>query len=225
MIDFSETLILKMLNNCVRRNSSISRLIFGVRIQGNRRIHWDFTTLALKDCLLQRVRPWHQILEVGTGPHAILSIFLAKRVPCNIVACDINEKYVINARETAKLNAASIKVVWSDLFDNIDNKFDVIFFNSIYIPRQVGKRLGIDKLHDRETDWCGGETGIETINRFLRNAPPHVKENGEILLGFNAKYLREDLVVELCDDYGYNVKARCSTFLNPSQVLVIDRRQ
>jgi len=223
MIYSSRTLILKTLNNCIRRNSLITRFLFGIRIQDDRRIHWDFTTLLLKDCLLQRTRPWHKVLEVGTGPYAILSLFLAKRVRCDIIACDINEAYVISARRTAKLNAMSVKVVHSDLFDNINNKFDIIFFNSIYIPRQVGKKLRIDRLHDRETDWCGGEAGIETIDGYLRDASPHLKENGEILLGFNTIYLREDLVVKLCEDYGYNVKTKSSTFLNPSRVLVIDR--
>lgn len=225
MIDFFKMLMRKTLNNCIRRNSLISRLIFGVKIQSDRRIHWDFTTLVLKDCLLQRIRPGHEILEIGTGPYAILSILLAKRVACNIVACDINEMHVINARKTVELNAVSVKVVCSNLFDNINNKFDIIFFNSVYIPKEAGKRLGIDKLHDMESDWCGGETGIEIIEKFLSDAPSCLEEKGEILLGFSTKYLREDLVIKLCQDYGYDVKTRCTTFPNPSRVFVLGRRK
>lgn len=225
MIDFFTTLVLKILNYYVRKNSLISRLIFGVRIQGGHRIHWDLTTLALKHCLLRRTRPWHEVLEVGTGPYAILSICLAKRVKRDILACDINAEYVRNSRKIVELNDVAVKVVNSDLFSNIENEFDIIFFNSIYIPRQTGKRLGVDRLHDKESDWCGGETGMETIDRFLRDAHPHLKKNGEILLGFNSKYLPANLVVELCAGYGYDVRGTCSTFLNPSRVLVVGRRQ
>ena len=161
---------------------------------------------------------------MGTGPYAILSISLAKRLRCRILACDINPEYVTGSRRTAELNAATVRIINSDLFSSIEDKFDVIFFNSIYIPRQKGRRWGIDLLHDQESDWCGGESGTETIDRFLRDAYLYLKDNGQILLGFNPRYLPASLVVRLCNDYGYEVKATCRAALNPSQVLVMRRR-
>jgi release factor glutamine methyltransferase len=181
--------------------------------------------LALRRCLLRRIRPGQQILEVGTGPYAILSIFLAKRVRCDIVACDIDDTYVMNARKTIELNEVPVKVVNSNLFEGISDRFDIVFFNSVYIPRSTGTRLGIDRLHDRESDWCGGETGTEVIERFLKDAPSHLKVGGEILLGFNIKYLREDSVVRLCDKYSYYIQAYCTTFLNPSRVIVMRKQE
>lgn len=225
MFDFLKSKIIKILNIYVRRNSFISILIFGVKIQDNRRIHWDFTTIILKKCLLQCVKPWHKVLEVGTGTYAILSIFIAKHRRCDVVACEINEEYVLGAQTTAKLNASPIKLLQSDLFENINNKFDIIFFNSIYIPRETGKKLGIDKLHEWESDWCGGGTGTETIKKFLIDAATHLNEKGEVLLGFNIKYLKENLITKLCGDHGYYIKARCSSFFNPSRVFVLRRRQ
>jgi HemK-related putative methylase len=225
MIDSLKMIMRRMVNNCIRRNSLVSRLIFGVKIRNARRIHWDFTTLVLKDCLLRRVKPGQEILEVGTGPYAILSILLAKRTECNIVACDVNEMHVVSARKTVQLNGVSVKVMCSNLFDNIHNKFDIIFFNSVYIPRRVGKRLGIDRLQDAESDWCGGETGTDIIERFLKDAPAHLERDGRILLGFNARYLREDLVVKLCHGYGCDVKASCAGFPNPSRVFVLEKRR
>ena len=215
--------VLKILNNRVRRNSLITKLIFGVETKGNQRIHWDFTTLVLGDFLVQRVRTGYRVLEIGTGPYAILSILLLKHVACKVVACDISEVYVKEAIRTARINSVLLNVVCSDLFSNIDGEFNVIFFNSVYIPRQVGERLGIDKLHNRETDWCGGENGVEIIDRFLREASTHLMESGEILLGFNAKYLNQDLVVKLCEDHGYSLKTVFSKSFNPSQVLVISQ--
>jgi len=224
MLKLLRILTLKVLSR-VRRSSPIFRAIFGVRVRRGRRILWDFTTLALKNCLRRRVVPGHDVLEIGTGPYAVLSLFLAKRVDCNIVACDINEAYVENARACAALNGATIEILHSDLFEGIEGEFDVIFFNSIYIPRQLGKELRIDLSHETESDWCGGETGAETIDRFLRDAPPHLKKNGEVLLGFNTKYLREDMVTALCEGRGYAVRARHKTFPNPGEVLVVGRQE
>lgn len=217
--------MLRMLNERVRRNPLITRLLFGVEVHGNQRIHWDFTTLALKGCLARRVRSGHRVLEVGTGPHAILSIFLVKHQMCEVVACDIRQAYVREAKRTARANSVSLDVVCSDLFSSIRGKFDVIFFNSVYIPWQVGKRLGIDRLHDSKTDWCGGEDGVETIERFLSDARTSLNKGGELLLGFSARYLRQDTVVGLCDRYGYTVRVVFTKFPNPSRVLVIGQEE
>lgn len=189
----------------------------------DQRIHWDFTTLALKRCLLSRVERGYDVLEIGTGPYAILAILVAKRLGCNVLACDVNEAHVANAKKTVVLNGVRVEVVRSDLFDNISGKFDTVFFNSVYIPKAVGERLGIDQLHHSESDWCGGELGIEVIDRFLGDAPNHLKERGEILLGFNPKYLREELAIRSCNKYRYQLEKRQISAMNPSLVLILRR--
>ena len=225
MTSYLRILIQNILNKYIRKKVLITRLIFGVKIIKDQRIQWDFTTLLLKGCLLKHIRPGSKVLEIGTGPYAILSIFLAKHIFADVIACDINETYVTNARKIVILNSVSVKVVHSDLFDNISGPFDIIFFNSIYIPRHVGEKLGIDKLHDNESDWCGGRKGIDTINRFLRNAHFYLKENGKVLLGFNPKYLQEKLVREIYQKCGFILKTHYTSFLNPSCVYILQRRQ
>ncbi len=223
MRHFLRKQIIKALNHWVRGNATITRLLFGVRVEATGHIHWDFTTLALKNCLRRHIRSGSAVLEVGTGPYGILAIWLAKRVECNIVACDISDEYVLTARSTAERNGVKMELVRSDLFANIEGKFDTIFWNSIYIPKQVGRSLGIDKMAHRESDWCGGETGTEAIARFLEDAVVHLKEGGEILLGFNPMYLQESLVVDLCKSRGYDVKGVHKVFLIPSRVAVLGR--
>jgi len=217
-------LIQNILNRWIRKNSYITKILFGVKIGGGQRIHWDFTTLALKKCLLKQVQPGNDVLEVGTGPYAILSILVAKRLECNILACDINEMYVAKARKTVELNGVRVEVVRSDLFSGISEKFDIIFFNSVYIPRAIGPRIGVDRWHEVDTDWCGGDIGTEVIERFLKDAPPHLKENGKILLGYNPKYLVEELVVSLCKEYNYQITKRYFSACNPSLVYVLQER-
>lgn len=221
MIRFLTLTFLRLLNQTVRRNALLTWCLFGVRARTDRRIHWDFTTLVLRECLARRVRPWHRVLEVGTGPYGILAIPLVKRGGCDVVACDISESYVESARDTARRNGVSLDVVQSDLLGAVCGQFDIIFFNSVYIPREVGRALGIDRFHERESDWCGGETGMETIVRFLSEAGPHLKRGGEVLLGFNSRYLRTESVVKRCLEKGYGLKTLCRSAWNPSRVLVI----
>ncbi len=215
---------LRSLNQNLRRNPLLTRVLFGVKVTSGNRIHWDFTTLLLKSCLAKRARPGLSTLEVGCGPYALLSIYLAQRLHTAITACDVNGDYVKGAWRTVVLNSAQVEVDTRDLFAGLQASFDMIFFNAVYIPAQTGRSLGIDQLHEHESDWCGGASGSETIARFLREAPPHLKANGEVILGFNPHYLSEKLVLDLCRSCNYNLKERYRVFFNPSLVLILDRR-
>jgi release factor glutamine methyltransferase len=80
------------------------------------------------------------------------------------------------------MNGTDVNVIQSDLFSNIKDKYDIIFFNSVYIPRSIGEKLGVDIINDYKSDWCGGEDGTEVITRFLATAGRFLTNNGEILL-------------------------------------------
>jgi methylase of polypeptide subunit release factors len=214
---------LAFLNRVVRRNALLTRALFGVRIEGGPRIHWDWTTLMLRRPLLRHVRPDMRVLEVGTGPYAILPIFLVRRIHARITASDIDTDYVAHARRICARNGAAIDLVAGDLFANCPGPYDLIFFNAVYIPRAVGVGLGIDALHDRETDWCGGEAGTETIERFLRDAADRLAPGGIVLLGTNAAYLPDDRVDAVARAQGYAVRDRYASLLNPSHILILTR--
>jgi methylase of polypeptide subunit release factors len=128
-----------------------------------------------------------------------------------------------HARKTIDLNSVSVTVVQSDLFTALDNTFDLIFFNSVYIPRRIGQTLRIDTLHSYETDWCGGNDGIETIQRFLGDASAHMRVDGKILLGYNPVYVDEDLIIQLGMNAGYAIKGQYKSYYNPSRILILHR--
>ena len=121
------------------------------------------------------------------------------------------------------MNDVSLKIVQSDLFENIEGKFDIIFWNSIYIPYKIGKSLDIDNICQYETDWCGGETGFESIERFLQSSHNHLKSSGKILLGFNNLYLKENIVKQKCENLGFLIESVTKKILNPSRVIIISK--
>ncbi len=212
------------LDRVIRRSKMLTRILFGIKIVYSDKAHWDFTTLVFKYALVDTTKPKDDILEIGTGPHAILSIYLAKRIKCNITASDINSEYVENAINTANRNDVDIKIIKSDLFENIKSQFDMIFWNSIYIPRAVGEKIDIDKICKYKTDWCGGETGLEGIEKLLNNSKSHLKNNGLLLIGFSRVYLNEDAVIEKCRNSGYSVEKIIKRPLNPSRVFIVKNK-
>ncbi|HEC89110.1 MAG TPA: methyltransferase domain-containing protein, partial [Thermoplasmatales archaeon] len=76
------------------------------------------------------VNEGEKALDMGCGT-GIVAIHLAN-AGCNVTAADIKEKALENTRENAERNGVKIRIVKSDLFSNIDGKFDIIVFNPPY---------------------------------------------------------------------------------------------
>jgi len=110
------------------------------------------------------------VLEVGCGS-GLVSQELAGRVK-SMIALDINPHAVRAAKERG------LEVVRSDLFRGIRGRFDLIVFNPPYLPTKEGERSNqwIDYALD------GGESGRETIGRFLIDLAEHLRPKGRALL-------------------------------------------
>lgn len=211
------------LNSFLRKLPFLVKRYFGISVIDHGRIFWDFTTLVLKGCLDKIIKAQHSVLEIGTGPYGILAIYLRKKFSCEVLAIDINRKYIQTAEQIADLNNVSVTFLESNLFSNINTKFDIIFFNSIYIPYSTGKKLNIEKIHSNLSDWCGGESGLDTINQFLKDGLSYLTVNGKLLLGFNPRYVSEKSIIDISNRFGYKTIKIYSKFANPCKVLVLTR--
>ncbi|MFB6215986.1 MAG: methyltransferase, partial [Candidatus Aenigmatarchaeota archaeon] len=75
-------------------------------------------------------------LDIGTGS-GILAVTMAKK-GAEVVAADINPEALEAARDRADQEDTDIKLVESDLFENIEEEFDLIVFNPPYLPGEEG---------------------------------------------------------------------------------------
>ena len=132
-------------------------------------------------------------LDMGCGS-GIVALHLAKN-KCVVTACDINKKAVENTRINAEKNHLKIKVLESDLFSNIKEKFDVITFNPPYLPTR-----------GEDYAWDGGDGGVETIERFLQDAVNHLHPNGRVYLVMSSLTDREKVVKNFSNVYDFKVK-------------------
>ena len=110
-----------------------------------------------------------KVLDVGTGNGYLMEIALKKTK--DAIGIDIDEEVV----EFCKKKGLNVKK--SDLFENINEKFDVIIFNPPYLPQEKGMK--------EHKDLFGGKNGWEVIERFFKEAKNYLNKNGEILILFS----------------------------------------
>ena len=104
----------------------------------------DNSTLMLIDYLEKiKYRGVEKALDMGTGT-GILALLLDKKGVLRVTASDIMEEALDNAYANFLLNnARRVKIMESDLFDNIGEKFDLVVFNApLAHPKKREKRIG-----------------------------------------------------------------------------------
>ncbi len=114
---------------------------------------------------------------MGTGTGFLASI--AAENSEEVIGVDIDEESI----EYAKKNFPNVKFFVSDLFSNVEGRFDLIIFNPPYLPPSDYDN-GIDTT----------DNGV--IKRFLSQARDYLKPNGKILLLISS-------LTKIKKDYGY----------------------
>jgi release factor glutamine methyltransferase len=119
----------------------------------------------LIDCLkkLIKKRKFNKVLEIGTGS-GVVSFSISEFVG-EILAVDINPKAIKTAgKERKKLGIKNIEFKVSNLFEKVEGKFDLIFFNPTYLP---GKE---------DLSCHGGKKGQEIIEKFLDQVKDYLEK-------------------------------------------------
>ncbi len=210
-------------------SKKLTELIFGIEVtpyQHPSCQNWDLTTLAFKRALDNHISDGQKILEIGTGPLAILSIYLARRKAVHITAVDINPAFIESARRNAGLNKANIELKQSDLFANVDGIFDVILFNPPYVPTQwvLGnrRRMHSNSIFDMVCD--GGIDGCDTIGRFLKEVASVMHQDSVVLLGVNTSFVSIKRIGELVKRNDLLLTSVVGSWGNPSRIYIIANR-
>lgn len=113
-----------------------------------------------------------RLLEVGCGS-GVVSIHCAMN-GCYVTAVDINPRAVELARRNSESNGLVIDVRESDVYGNVDGRFDTIVFNLPYLP--------VDEEGLLAKAWSGGPDGLGPLPRLLKGAPDHLVPDGRVVV-------------------------------------------
>ncbi len=146
------------------------------------------------------------VLDLCTGSGCII-ISLMKHGNINRgMGTDISTEALKVARENAKINQVDIKFLQSDLFDNIEDKFDIVVSNPPYIPRDDIENLSKEvKDHDPLLALDGKEDGLYFYKMIAKDIKKYIRSNGYLL--FEIGYNQADDVVSILKTEGIsNIK-------------------
>lgn len=126
------------------------------------------------------------ILDIGTGSGCI-SIVLKKELDCGVTAVDISSDALDVARDNAIKNNVDINFICSDVFSNVNDKFDVIISNPPYIS--YGEEIEeIVKNNEPHGALYAINNGLYFYEKILKVSANFL--NSEYLICFEIGYLQ-----------------------------------
>ncbi len=139
-------------------------------------------TELLCEQALKVINTSSNVLDLCTGSGTI-ALTIKKEKGCNVVASDVSEKALAVAIENFKAHGLDIQTVLSDMFENINGKFDLIISNPPYIKTEDLASLQKEvKEFEPILALDGGEDGLKFYKIIAEKAKDYLNENGVILL-------------------------------------------
>ena len=153
--------------------------------------------------MINRKKKNIRILDLCTGSGAIavsIENYALDRNIIKIYASDICAEALEIARKNAILNneETNIRFIKSNMFENINDKFDIIVSNPPYIETQTIANLSKEVQNEPHIALDGGEDGLDFYRIIAKEAKKHLNRNGWILLeiGYNQKESVSNLLQE-----------------------------
>jgi methylase of polypeptide subunit release factors len=182
---------------------------------------WDATSLLLRKGIRRYAWGAQRALDLGTGHIGLLAVYCARAHGCDVVAVDVNEEFVKNARYVAMVNGVSgIDFRASDWFSNVDGTFDLIFGNVPYVPTEVG----YGRFHDHSYPeiWNGGNDGLDHERSVLAEAGRYLNPDGSLLLGVDTRHIPRASTVALIETMpDLALKKIVKSWVSASEIYVI----
>lgn len=150
-------------------------------------------TEKMVEFAIKRAPKGGRIIDVGTGSGAIAIAIAKHRPDLEVWATEYSPEALIVARKNTKANGLYITLKQADLFEGINEKFDVVVCNLPYLADSAELMPEVQK--EPGVALFGGPDGLDIYRRFLGELPNHLKPSGMLFTECDP-WQQKDLIVE-----------------------------
>ncbi len=133
---------------------------------------------ALKIC-----QPGMKVLDLGTGTGCIIISLMKNAHGMTATGSDISKQALLVAKENARVHEVEVDWVRSNLYENIEGRFDLVISNPPYIAQTDLLDL-MPEVRDFEPVGAldGGEDGLDFYRRIIEHSGDHLNKDGYLFL-------------------------------------------
>lgn len=142
-------------------------------------------TEVLTEEVLRHLHDGMRVLDMCTGSGCILLSLLRYSNHCSGVGVDVSGEALAVARENAGRlleepgSSGRAEFLQSDLFENVEGKFEIIVSNPPYIEREAIPGLMPEvSLYEPRTALDGGRDGLDFYRRIISGSKAHLAGGG-----------------------------------------------
>lgn len=163
-----------------------------------------------------------KILDLCTGSGAI-GISLDKYIEnAEIICSDISKKAIDVANKNRDRNNSKVKIIQSNMFESIKDKFDIIVSNPPYIRDDIIKTLEKNVLCEPYMALSGGNDGLKFYRIIAENGYKFLDKNGYICLEIG--YDQKESVINIFKEYEQYKEIYSKKDLNNLDRIVVIRK-
>ena len=149
------------------------------------------------------------LLEIGCGSGIVsITLNLETKGQVDITAVDISPQAIKNTNVNKNNLNSNIKILESDLFDEINEKFDLIYSNPPYIKSHEIENLQVEvRDHEPRLALDGGSDGLYFYRKIIKDAPNFLNSHGYLVfeIGYDeaegiSSIMRENFDLEIYKD-------------------------
>lgn len=163
----------------------------------------------------------NKILDMCTGS-GIIGISIAKYAEnLDITVSDISKEALKVVEKNVERNNVKLKIVKSDLFENIKEKYDIIVSNPPYIETDIIKTLSKEVQKEPKLALDGGKDGLVFYRKIINEATKFLNKDGYLCLeiGYNQK----EKVVDIFQKEKEFTDIKCIKDLSENDRVIIAR--
>lgn len=153
-----------------------------------------FDSYLLANYLKNSKKNYKSVLDMGIGC-GIQAIFIADKAE-KVLGVDISDYAIENAKLNVKIHKLEdkIKIKKSNLFSNINEKYDLIIYNPPFFSQKPNS-----DLERTVTDYK-----YKSLKRFFKNVRNYLKKDGEMIMVFSDEGNLD--LNKLIKNYNFNFK-------------------